>query len=329
MSAAPKFWFSQNILAWLMLPLSLGYCAVSTIRRWLYQHHYLRVRASSVPLIVVGNIAIGGTGKTPLIIALCGILKQKGFKVGVVSRGYGASISGLHDVSETDKASHAGDEPLLIRQRTGCPVIICANRPAAVEAIVEKYGCNLVLSDDGLQHYAMQRDLEIAVVDATRMHGNGFCLPAGPLREPVSRLQSVDMVVYNIDSSELGQHRPEFGLYPAPAIKLFDGSNMLLEEFTGQRVHAVAGIGNPQRFFSLLRRTGVSVIEHAFDDHHHYQSADLDFGDELPVLMTEKDAVKCREFAKANWWSINVEASVNEQFTEQLFALLQRLNITP
>lgn len=327
MSTAPKFWYSQNLLAWLLWPLSLLFFTVVTLRRWLYQKGFLSSHKLPVPVIVVGNISVGGTGKTPLIIALCEWLKNKGFNVGVVSRGYGRDSQALHEVAETDSASIAGDEPLLIKRHTACPVMVCADRPAAANSLYAKHQCNIILSDDGLQHYALQRDVEIAVVDAERKYGNGFCLPAGPLREPVSRLQSVDMLALNVAMED--DAAVSFSLQQVIATQLIDNAATTLQAFSARRAHAVAGIGHPQRFFKQLRQQGIDVIEHSFDDHHRFQAGDLDFNDDLPVLMTEKDAVKCTGFAQAGWWSINVRASLSQQLTDTLCNILEEKHIQP
>ncbi len=329
-----NFWYSQNILAWLLLPLSWLFCLIALLRKKLYQTGMLSSRKPAMPVIIVGNISVGGAGKTPLIIALCELLQQNKLRPGVVSRGYGGKISATHDVSDTDHAADVGDEPLLIHQRTLCPVVIGADRAAAADYLTQHHSCDLILSDDGMQHYGLQRDAEIAVVDFSRLHGNGFCLPAGPLREPVSRLRAVDMVAYHhpaaadihtLTASEKLQ--PAFYLSVTGVRNLVTDEIISLDAFTGQCVHAVAGIGHPQRFFTSLRDAGVTVIEHAFADHYAFRATDIEFGDALPVLMTEKDAVKCRDFATDKCWAVTVEARMNSALQQQFLQILNQLGM--
>ena len=329
-----NFWYSQNILAWLLLPLSWLFCLIALLRKKLYQTGMLSSRKPAMPVIIVGNISVGGAGKTPLIIALCELLQQNKLRPGVVSRGYGGKISATHDVSDTDHAADVGDEPLLIHQRTLCPVVIGADRAAAADYLAQHHSCDLILSDDGMQHYGLQRDAEIAVVDTNRMQGNGFCLPAGPLREPASRLRTVDMVAHHHPSaveiralSASEKQQPAFYLSVTDVRNLVTDEITSLDAFTGQRVHAVAGIGHPQRFFTSLRDAGVTVIEHAFADHHAFHATDIQFGDELPVLMTEKDAVKCRDFATDKCWVVVVEAKMNSALQQQFLQILNQLGM--
>jgi tetraacyldisaccharide 4'-kinase len=317
MKRLDSYWYSQNPLVWLLLPVSLLYRALTWVRRRLYANGMIASTRIPVPVVIVGNISVGGTGKTPLLIALCELLQRQGLAVGVVSRGYGADYAGVHVLADDDDPRLCGDEPLLIHRRTGCQVVIGRDRVAAAQRLLETAACDLILSDDGLQHYRLQRDLELAVVDAQRGFGNGYCLPAGPLREPVSRLRSVDLVVW---------HRPDpiddrefcFCLEFGDALNLSTGEARPLADFSGQRVHAVAGIGYPPRFFRQLRAAGLDVIEHAFADHHRYLMHDLDFRDNLPVLMTEKDAVKCRNMQLPGLWAVPVSARLS-QALEQAF----------
>ena len=324
-----NFWYSQNIVAWCLLPLSWLFCLIAILRKKLYQTGVLTSRKPAIPVIIIGNINVGGTGKTPLIIALCELLQQNKLRPGIVSRGYGGAISATHDVSDTDSAHDVGDEPLLIHRRTLCPVVIGADRAAAADYLAQHHSCDLILSDDGMQHYGLQRDAEIAVVDVSRMYGNGFCLPAGPLREPVSRLRAVDMVAYNnpaaadihtLSASEKLQ--PAFYLAVTGVRNLLTDEVVSLDSFAGQRAHAVAGIGQPQRFFASLRDAGINAIEHSFADHHAFCASDMQFGDDLPVLMTEKDAVKCREFASSQYWAVMIEARLNSPLEQQFLDIL-------
>lgn len=328
MKRLDHYWYSQNPLAWALLPLSWVFCAVATIRRYGYISGWLRSEAVSVPVVVVGNLTVGGTGKTPLIIGLCHYLALQGFKPGVVSRGYGAAISGTHAVTNEDKAAACGDEPLLIKQRTGCPVVIGRDRVAAVDKLLAENDCDVVLSDDGMQHYRLRRNIEIAVVDTDRKFGNGYCLPAGPLREAKARLDTVDMIVHHGNS----QHAYRFSLEFDDAVNLVTGERKSLASFQGASVHAVAGIGHPQRFFNQLREQGQELSEHAFPDHHRFRIDEIRFADGLPVMMTEKDAVKCAALLADNGsvdvlqrcWSIPVSAKMSDRIGLDLITLIKR-----
>ncbi len=275
-----------------------------------------------MPVIVVGNISVGGTGKTPLVIWLATVLEDNGYRPGVISRGYGgrASVWPQLVTSDSDPAL-VGDEPILIARRTRCPIAVAPRRNAAARALLEAHGCDVLISDDGLQHYGLLRDIEIAVIAGERGLGNGWCLPAGPLREPPSRLREVDFVVTQgrvLDGSLVMR------LHGEQALNLLDPCVVQpLEAFAGRRIHAVAGIGNPKRFFDDLARIGLELNAHPFPDHHRFTAADLEFGDEHPVLMTEKDAVKCRAFAKAHHWYVPVTAQPDERLAQGLLARLR------
>jgi len=319
---------SAKLIAGLLLPLSWLYCAIAVTRRKVYQLGFKKSYAGSVPLLVVGNIVVGGSGKTPLLIALCEFLQEKDFKPGVVSRGYGGSVTGIKQVAENDPAELVGDEPLMIFQRCAVPVVVAVDRVAAVNYLLQNNRCDIVLSDDGLQHYRMQRDFEIAVVDASRGFGNGFCLPAGPLRERVSRLNEVDLVVYNggDDCSETCS----YDLKIDDVCSLNAEQCVVLSSFSGKTVHAVAGIGHPPRFFAQLRKAGIDVIEHAFSDHHGYTQQDFSGWQDACILMTEKDAVKCRQLSLSDAWQVNVSAELSEALVTQLTAkMLPLLNSRP
>lgn len=275
-----------------------------------------------VPVVVVGNIAIGGSGKTPLTIALVDVLRDHGWRPGVVSRGYGGSARDVHRVQPTDDPAVTGDEPLLISQRTAAPVFIGRDRVAAGQAMLRDTDVDIVIADDGLQHYRLARDVEIAVVDGRRRSGNGRLLPAGPLREPVTRLDEVDLVLVN------GTRRADesgFDLVLQQAVPLRGGPPKALATFAGNAVHAVAGIGDPSRFFDALAAAGLTVIAHPFPDHHAFAADDLAFSDPLPVLMTEKDAVKCRAFAPAESYAVPVTASLSSDALAELIARVSAL----
>ncbi|HEY9111987.1 MAG TPA: tetraacyldisaccharide 4'-kinase [Rhodanobacteraceae bacterium] len=313
-------WYQDRLPPWWTLPLATLYGGVSGLRRALYRHGGLRARKLPVPVVVVGNIVAGGAGKTPLTIALVGALRARGFKPGVVSRGYGGTARAPMLLDTHPDAAVVGDEPALIRMRTSVPVAIGVDRCAAARLLLDQ-GVGVVVADDGLQHYALARDIEICVVDGARRFGNGRLLPAGPLREPISRLREVDFVVCNGAGPDVGEIPMRLAL--AAAVALADpAATRPLVAFAGQRVHAVAGIGHPPRFFDALRASGIGVTGHPFADHHRYTISDLDFGDGLPVLMTEKDAVKCRRFAQPHWWSVPVTAELPESFFDAVAARL-------
>ena len=261
----------------------------------------LQQRRFVAPVVVIGNISVGGTGKTPVILALVDALKQRGIKAGVVSRGYGGSLSaiGATLLNVQHSAAEVGDEPLLIFREANCPVVIGADRNAAVDLLLASARVDVVLSDDGLQHYKLHRDLEIAVIDGARGLGNGKVLPLGPLREPASRLQETDWVLINGEGSQqFHPHQQQLKLQPRSIRRLFDGVDLPLTYFSpNTQVHAVAGIGNPERFFQTLRELKLEPLPHPFPDHFSYQPTDLQFGDLRPVIMTAKDAVKCAHFS--------------------------------
>ena len=301
-------WYTDGPAPAVLRPLATLYGSLASARR-----RRLQARAQHVdaPVIVVGNIAVGGTGKTPLVIWLVEQLRAWGWRPGVVSRGYGARPPRLpcEGLPESDPAE-CGDEPVLVAQRSGVPVVIAPDRVAACRTLLAHGNVDIIVSDDGLQHYRLARDLEIGVVDGARGLGNGALLPAGPLREPPARLRELDLVVVNGDGwSEPGLPLLRMRLQADLLRKLAGEERSDLVAFAGQRVHAVAGIGHPPRFFATLRAADIEVIEHAFADHHRYRPQDLHFGDALPVLMTEKDAVKCRPFAQAHWWTLPVSAA--------------------
>lgn len=314
MKSIDAYWYSHNIFAWLLIPVSWIYCLISILRRFLYLKGFLKSRKLEIPIIIVGNISVGGTGKTPLLIAICKLLKEQGIKPCVVSRGYGGNFSGEKIISREDTPESVGDEPFMLARQTHCPVAVGRNRTEAAQLLIDKHSCNIILSDDGLQHYRMQRDIEIAVIDVNRKFGNGFCLPAGPLREPVSRLATTDMIVYHGNVAEDYRFSLEFN----DAINLVSQESRSIESFNTSSVHAVAGIGHPQRFFNQLRQTGLTIVEHAFPDHHSYNESDINFGDGKPVLMTEKDAVKCANFKQSNCWCITVEAKLSEPLEKDI-----------
>lgn len=300
---APGFWYTNSAISNALLPFSKVYSWLGRLRRSAYQQRRRAITWPQAAVIVIGNISVGGTGKTPLVIWTANRAAHLGYRPGVVLRGYGGRLRGPTLVNQDSPASDVGDEAVLIARQTGLPVAIAAHRAAAAGLLIDQAGCDLIISDDGLQHYAMGRDVEIAVVDATRGHGNARCLPAGPLREPVERLQAVDGVICNgpaIDTT-MGQFRMQLeGIYCLAS-----------NEPAGLRpgtVHAVAGIGNPQRFFDGLRELGFSVIPHAFGDHHVFKARDFSGMSDSPIIMTEKDAVKCQNLSIGHAYYLRANA---------------------
>ncbi len=319
----PALWYSASPPPWVLRPLAALYGSLVRLRWALYARGLLQRRRLPVPVLVVGNLAVGGTGKTPLVIALVEALRARGYHPGVVSRGYGGSATTPQLLEPGCEAQQVGDEPCLIRRHCGVPVAIGRERAVAAQLLVEA-GVDLVIADDGLQHYALARDIEICVIDGTRRFGNGRLLPAGPLREPLLRLASVDYRVCNgglARADEIPLRLVEDRAYRLRV----PSERMALADFGVRNVHAVAGIGDPERFFRSLRAQRFEVIAHAFPDHHPYRPADLDFGDELPLLMTEKDAIKCRAFARPHWWVVPVRALLPEGFLDDLAARLRAL----
>lgn len=310
------YWNSVNGVSLFLWPLSLIFAAVAGMRRLGYRIGLFRSRRFPVPVMVVGNITVGGTGKTPLVIWLCDFLRGRGLRPGIVSRGYGGRARHWPQQvrSDSDPAS-VGDEAVMLAALTSCPMCVGPDRPAAVAALLAHTDVNIVVSDDGMQHYALARDLEIAVIDGERRLGNGFLLPAGPLREPGSRLTQVDMVVVN---GQGGDGEFSMKLFQPSIRPLAGGEEVGIAEFAGRKVHALAGIGNPERFFDLLIRYGVRIDPKPFPDHHAFVAKDLIFDDGLPILMTEKDAVKCRRFPCRNCWVVHVDAQPDAGFVHRL-----------
>lgn len=332
-----NIWYSKHLLALTLAPLSWLFCAIVQIRRYAYQYGLLANHRVPVPVIIVGNITVGGTGKTPLVIWLGQFLKQQGFTPGIVSRGYGGRAKKWPQSVYPDSDPYlVGDEPVLLARHSGCPVTVAPQRIAAVQSLLENHNCNLIISDDGLQHYALARDIEIAVIDGTRRYGNQRCLPAGPLREPLNRLQTIDFLVTKIKSipylkeTGLVTTMPnEFLMQPLNQSlrRVTDDSIVLaLSTLREHSVHAVAGIGHPAHFFTDLCDNGLKVHCHEFPDHYHYCQTDIEFDDDLPVIMTEKDAVKCRAFASSRHWYLPIEANLPDTFGKRLLELLKKLD---
>lgn len=318
-------WYRRDHpLGWLLAPLGWLFCGLVTLRRLAYRHGLLHPERLPVPVLVVGNLSLGGTGKTPLVGWLVGWLREQGWRPGVVIRGYGGTARHWpQQVRPDSDPATVGDEAVLLARRCGCPVAAGPDRVAAARALLQYRGCDILVSDDGLQHYRLARDIEIAVVDGQRRFGNGRCLPAGPLREPQSRLREADLVVAY---GAAGRGELAMSYRPEPLRRLGDDNiTRAPVPHRGVRVHAVAGIGDPQRFFRLLAHLGFRVVPHAFPDHHPFSPEDLRFDQELPIIMTEKDAVKCRHFAHPDMWYLPVTAEPSPLLGQRLTKLLEDL----
>lgn len=321
-----RVWFgSSRVLSigkWLLLPLTILFWLVSSFRKAAYQWGLFKSYNISATVIIVGNISVGGNGKTPLVIYLADWLLKQGYRPGVLSRGYGGK-SNHYPVSVLSQhtADEVGDEPILMRQGITCPLVVDPNRPRGAQFLVEQHDCNVIICDDGLQHYALQRDIEIVVVDGERLFGNGWLLPMGPLRERPVRLLDVDFVVSNGNSGIANSH--VMTLCPSDVVNLLDTKQSVpLADFAAPFT-AVAGIGHPQRFFDLLKQRGAPPTQTlSFVDHHPFSEQDLPSG---RVLMTEKDAVKCQRFAHADWWYLPVTATLSNEFEDKFNSKLKQV----
>jgi len=323
-------WYGRSALAALLQPLAALYGAGLRARRSAYAHGLLHTGRAGVPVVVIGNLTVGGTGKTPLTLWLAERLREHGVRPGILSRGYtraGSARSPLRVYADSPWRE-VGDEPKLLARRSDCPTVVARERLAGARELAA-HGVPLILADDGLQHLALARDLEIVVVDGARGLGNGRLLPAGPLRERPGRLARAALVVVNgepvhptLAGAALGAAPLRMQLVGSEARALRGSAVWSLQAFRGAPVHAVAGIGHPARFFAMLRAHGLEIIEHAYPDHHDFRPADLAFGDGRPVLMTEKDAIRCEELAlrAGTLWYVPVTAELCAQDATRLLA---------
>ena len=330
-------WYDQSRWPYLLLPFSLLFLLISSLRRFFFAS-FGKPTPSSVPVIVVGNINVGGTGKTPLIISLANQLKKLGLKVGIISRGYGSHAPHYpFSVTSVSNVNESGDEALLIAKSTYCPLVISPKRVEALRVLLQDNMCDVVLSDDGLQHFALPRDFEIVVIDGSRGLGNGLILPAGPLRESASRLQTVDCIVINGQLKQsLNCSITKYGMQLKTQAwrRVIDDSEAELSELASiESVHAVTGIGNPRRFYRTLQEMNIDYQPHSFPDHHSFTIKDITFNDELPVVMTAKDAVKCQVLLKQNpmseqsrrrYWYVPVVAQLPNELCQQI---IQKLSL--
>ncbi len=325
---------SHGLFLGVMLFLSFTYKAIIYLREKAYQWHIFKSYSAKIPLIIVGNITVGGTGKTPLIIALVEFLKKAGHRPGIISRGYGGK-SQTYPLSVTDKTlpQEAGDEPVLLAYRTQCPVVVSPKRVEAIKYLEKEFNCTIILSDDGLQHLAMKRDIEILVVDGERQFGNGFCLPAGPLRESIKRCETVDYIMTN--STPLRHFRaggnPEYSMHinPEAFIQLKTKKSFPVDIFKNKSAHVITGIGNPQRFLDTLNALKITLTDesHIFKDHHAFIQEDLEFNksEKNPIIMTEKDAVKCQYLSASNdMYYLQITANLDNSFKENF---MKKLNL--
>jgi tetraacyldisaccharide 4'-kinase len=337
-----KVWFFQHSAKWLLVPLLLPltfiFWLLSAFRRQCFKLGIFKSYAIDVPIIVVGNIGIGGNGKTPVVLYLVEQCLAQGIKVGVISRGYGGEAPHYpYLLSDNSTAKEAGDEPFLIYQRHNIPVVVGSDRVASAKLLVEQ-GCELIITDDGLQHYRLKRDVELIVIDSKRQFGNGLLLPAGPLRESLWRLKTVDALIFNGEvATEINSDKTEnilkvnMILAASKVVNLKTDQSLTITDFqqaylsgNNQRINAMAGIGDPSRFFKTLSDIGFSLDKTVgFVDHQEYNENQFtDFSDAIPLLMTEKDAVKCKDFAKENYWYLPVDAQIEQQ---QILPLLTRI----
>ena len=334
MNFLQRAWYQSPPWLYLLWPLSLLFRWLAAFRRRLLSSS--AKRGGKQPVIVIGNITVGGSGKTSLLIALALELKRRGFSPGVISRGYGVAGDGHpFDVHADSDPAECGDEPVLIAANTGCPVMVDPDRPSALRRLLSEHEVDVALSDDGLQHYRLHRDIEIAVVDGARMFGNGMCLPAGPLREPRRRLHEVDLVVINGEAAAaLDLPVPVFHaeMEPRFLVNLATGEN---RPFGGAPFHVghtlqlVAGIGNPQRFFSMIQQLPYPVACIEFPDHYQFSADDFEsdrIDPHQPIVMTEKDAIKCRRFATANFWVLHAEMALPRELVDTLLKRLAEVS---
>jgi len=323
-----KSWYQGAYWLYLLWPLYLIYSVVTLLRKYLYKSRAFKSYRAKVPVVVVGNITLGGTGKSPLVAYLVEALTEMGFKPGVVSRGYGARVSQeeVREVSTNSLVSEVGDEPLMLKRRVGCPIFISPTRALAVQAL-EKKGCDIVITDDGLQHYALGRDIEICVFDGERKWGNGHLLPMGPMREPLKRINMTDFVVMN-GADWVGPKQPRIAAFrmdlEASNLRALNNEQTLsLSELKGKEVDAIAGIGNPERFFNTLVAKGLLVESYRFSDHHAYTQSDVCFEGGRPLIMTEKDAVKCQALNLQEAWYLPVSAKLSGDLATQIVTVLK------
>jgi tetraacyldisaccharide 4'-kinase len=314
--------YSKSLASLSLLPFSAIFFLISLFRKYLYQFNFLKSFKLKVPVVIIGNITLGGTGKTPLIIHLAKELKKNGYYPGIVSRGYGSRATGPIEVNQKSNIDEVGDEPILIQKHTRMPVFVSRNRVMAAKALIKKYKkIDVILSDDGIQHYRLKRDVEVLVIDGIREFGNEYLLPAGPLREPIYKLNDVDAIVCNykkvIDSSYLMVYKSKF------LVNLKTKQKIPLNKVRLSNIHAIAGIGNPDRFFNDLKSLGLAFDSSAYQDHYRFTEKDFKTMSGKNIIMTEKDAVKCEKFAQDNFWYLPVDVDIDPKFTNVILKKLK------
>ena len=309
-------WYKKSLWLYLLYPFSLIFSYLTSRRRRKYLNNNKKSFKANVPVIVVGNLTIGGTGKTPLVKYIATELLNKGYKPGIVSRGYGGKFKETLEVTDKTTVKETGDEAQIL-SKLNLPFFIDKNRVRAVKKLTQIHNCDVIISDDGLQHYPMNRDIEIAVIDGKRRFGNNLTFPAGPLRESSKRIKSVDFVINNSGPTEENEYL--MNISPSKFVHLKSGKKYSIDEWPmHNQVHAVAGLGNPGRFFDLLSKLGFDLIRHPYPDHHNFQSSDIFYLDHLPIVMTEKDAAKCKVFDNNKIWYLTIDADVNNKFIDKL-----------
>ena len=317
-------WYKKSLWLYLLLPFSAVISYLTSRRRRKFLKDTKNRFKSKIPLIVVGNLTIGGTGKTPLVKYIASELQKLGYKPGLVSRGYGGKFKETLMVTDQTPVKQTGDEAQIL-STLNLPFYIDKNRVRALKALNDNHDCDIIISDDGLQHYQMNRDIEIVVIDGKRRFGNNLSFPAGPLRESKKRLDSVDFIVNNSGPTEDGEHL--MNISPSKFIHLKSGKSYPVEEWPmHKQVHAVAGLGNPGRFFDLLARLGFDIVRHPFPDHHNFMSSELHYLDHLPIVMTEKDASKCKDFDNNRIWYLTIESDVSDKFIDELDAKIKSIH---
>ncbi|MDP0563442.1 MAG: tetraacyldisaccharide 4'-kinase [Candidatus Endonucleobacter sp. (ex Gigantidas childressi)] len=327
-AAVLRAWFNDDSWIRLLAPLSFIFTCFAQWRKTFL----LRKKRwePPVPVVVVGNISVGGVGKTPVVASLAKGMQVRGYKPGIVSRGFGAAGMRYPTlVTAISNPKDVGDEPVMLAQQLDIPVVVDPNRVNAANFLWKYHKCNLIIADDGLQHYNLKRHVELLVIDGQRMLGNGLCLPAGPLREPASRLHSVDLVLSNGEVAfDPGVSYHSFELLPQAIMAVRPDLRALSAVYPQAcRVHGVAGIGNPERFFNTLVELGFEVVAHAFPDHYCYKAEDILFEEELPVIMTEKDAVKCTELATPNHWYLPVATNISDLVLDHIASLIENSDV--
>lgn len=319
-----KVWYENGRGRWVLIPFSVLYCAINAYLRKTQTKHLPTLRC---PVIVVGNITVGGTGKTPLTIYIVNLLKDAGYKPAIITRGYGGKAdSWPQSVTAESDTLMVGDEAVLMASRTGVPLYAGTDRLNSIQHLLKGHDCDVIVSDDGMQHYKLPRDIQIAVIDGERQLGNGYCLPAGPLREKKERLDECDLIVVNGNNNQQNQWYA-MDLKGDTLVNLKTAEERPLVQFSGKNVHALTGIGNPKRFYSSLKQQGLQLTTHSYPDHYDFKANDLLFNDDKTVIMTEKDAVKCKKLVTDNrkYWYLPVKAQLDDGFDQQFLNHMESL----